>query len=446
MEKRSLCRVLVLVSVSLLGTTGLAFANTVQFEAESVRDAQRGSITSPMLITDDPAASGGGYITVAAGNNSPTSAPASSTEGVARYVFSVTDTASYRIWARVSAPTDGDDSFWIRMGTSGSWIRWNEIPLGTPFHWVLVKAEGASSAATFSLVSGADNELQVAYREDGTKLDAFFITSDSAFNPNAALAGPPAPPVLQPSVGATSAVKISWSEVPGATSYTIEREPEGCSFNPITQCCDPATPFQVIRTGVTVHQITDTVGGVYRVTAVAPTGSSSHPTRQGPDNCDPFDPSQGPGEIAQFHIRAQVPALAVTSPMRFFTDAAGGVGAPAGTDSLSVVPAHGRARMDFELAASTTVRMWAEIIAPNHDQDSFWVRWDDGSWINWNNLADSGCETLHDSARSGSPIVRTVLPAGSHRIEWAYREGGARLADNIILIEDSPNQGEQCSD
>ncbi len=26
------------------------------------------------------------------------------------------------------------------------------------------------------------------------------------------------------------------------------------------------------------------------------------------------------------------------------------------------------------------------------------------------------------------------------------REGGARLYDNIIIREDSPNQGEQCSD
>lgn len=101
--------------------------------------------------------------------------------------------------------------------------------------------------------------------------------------------------------------------------------------------------------------------------------------------------------------------------------------------------------MDFELAAPTTVRMWAEIGAPNPDQDSFWVRWDYLGWINWNNL-NHFCETLRDSSRSGSPIVRQLLPAGSHRIEWAYREGGARLLDNIILLADSPNQGEQCDD
>jgi hypothetical protein len=434
----------VVLAGALLATAGPALGNTVQFEAESVRDRQRGSITSPMMIEDDPQASGGGYITVAPGNDSPSSAPASSTEGVARYVFSVTDTAAYRIWARVSAPTNGDDSFWLRMGTSGSWIKWNGIPLGSAFHWVPVKADGAASPATFNLTAGADNELQVAYREDGTKLDAFFVTSDGAFNPNAALTRPPAPPVVQLGVSAPTVVKVSWSAVPGATSYTVERRPAECSFDERTQCCEPPTPFQVIRTGVTVHQISDTVGGVYRITAVGPTGSSPHPVSHGPDDCFPSDASQSfdvsPQELA---IRAQVPVLAVTAPMRFFSD--GGVGAPAGTDSNAAPPAHGRARMDFELAAPTTIRMWAEIIAANGNRDSFWVRWDDQAWIKWNDL-NGFCETLHDSARPGSPIVRTSLPAGSHRIEWAYREGGARLADNIILLQDSPNQAEPCDD
>jgi hypothetical protein len=58
------------------------------------------------------------------------------------------------------------------------------------------------------------------------------------------------------------------------------------------------------------------------------------------------------------------------------------------------------------------------VFAPNKDQDSFWVRYDDGAWIKWNNL--NGCETFYDSGQSGEPIVRPVLARGSHRIEWAY--------------------------
>jgi len=429
-----------LAFVMSLGTARLAGANTITFEAESIRDRMRGTITSPMMIKDDPAASGGSYITVAAGTNSPSSAPASSSEGVVKYTFSIADTGSYRIWARVSAPNDGDDSFWLRMGTSGSWIRWNEIPLGTAYHWVLVKAEGASSPSTFNLTAGVDNELQIAYREDGTRLDALYITNDTAFNPNAPLTAPPAPPIMQvPATG--NAAKFSWSAVPGATSYTLERRNGGCSFNPETQCCEPDEAFVTVATGLTVHKFTTTQGGEYRVTAVAPTGSSFHPT-PGTGDCFPFDPSEAFSDAGPFQFRSEIFELSVTSPMKFFSDF--GVGAPAGTDSLSAPPAHGRARLDIDLAAPITMRMWAAVFGPNGDQDSFWVRWDDGAWIKWNNL--DGCETLHDSSKSGEPIVRPTLGAGSHRLEWAYREGGARLSNVLVLTPDTPDQQPQCSD
>jgi hypothetical protein len=434
--------VVALVVVASLGVAQVAVAGTVFFEAESVRRRERGTITSPLLIRDDPAASGGSFVTVATPNEAPPNAPASTTEGVAKYTFSVGDTGTYRIWARVSAPSTGDDSFFVRMGDSGPFIRWNGMPLGVAYHWVLVQPDPPSSPSTFALTAGVDNQLQIAYREDGTRLDALYITSDPTFNPGAAISGPPALPEMQPGATGGGFAKVSWSAVPGAASYTLERRPGGCTFNPETQCCE-SEPYQVIASGLTAHRFTDAVGGEYRVTAVALTGSSEHPVPQGPDNCRPFDPSEGRAVAGRLHLRTQVPVLSVTAPMAFTPS--GTVGAPAGLESLNSVPAHGRARMDFELAGTAVMRMWAEIVAPNADQDSFWVRWDDGPWIRWNNL-DDFCHTLHDSSRPGEPIVRTTLPAGSHRIEWAYREGGAALADNIILLEDSPNQGEQCSD
>ena len=57
-----------------------------------------------------------------------------------------------------------------------------------------------------------------------------------------------------------------------------------------------------------------------------------------------------------------------------------------------------------------------------------------------------GCRTLYDSSQAGLPIVRVTLPAGSHRMEFAHREGGTTIGDTIIILEDSPDQGEQCSD
>jgi hypothetical protein len=434
------------VSLLCVGASGVARANTIQFEAESIRDRQRGTITSPLMIKDDPAASGGSYIAVADGTNSGPYAPDSTTEGVVKYTFSAGNTGTYRIWARVSAATNGDDSFWVRVGNSGSWIRFNGWTLGSAYHWVLVAADPPAAPSTFALTGGNDYELQVAYREDGTRLDAIIITDDTSLNPNAAITGPPALPIMQksPSLeagGGGTTNKIAWSDVQGATSYKIEQNDGGCTFNEETQCCEEP-PYQLVAT-TTGHKFIGG-GGKYRITAVGPTGESVHPARA-PGVCFVDDPSVDFVQSGPFNWRTQVPfVLSVTSPMVFFTEG-GAVGAPVGNESLNSVPDHGRARMDFELSATVTLRMWAEIDAPNPDQDSFWVRYDDGAWIKWNNLTDF-CSTLYDSGQSGSPIVRQTLGPGSHRLEFAYREGGAKLLDNIIILEDSPNQGQQCDD
>ena len=287
----------------------MALANTIQIEAESVRIQWpvHGTITSPMMIKDDPAASGGSYITVAPGNNS-TSAPASTTEGVVKLVFSVAETGTYRIWARVSCPTNSDDSFWVRMSigpdpaiepppapTVTSWIKWNTMALGSAFHWIQVKPDGATNPSTFNLMGGADNELQIAYREDGTKLDAIYITNDTSFNPNAALTAPPMPPIMQPFANGGGAARISWSAVPGATSYTLERRPRVAARSTRRpSAASRRSPYVVIASGLTdphVHrggrrrQVPGHRGGAHRAPATTRPGV-------GPDNCFPLDPSE----------------------------------------------------------------------------------------------------------------------------------------------------------
>src|SRR5689334_20138912 len=279
MTKRS-TRAIVAAVASLL-FAGAARANTIQFEAESVRDRARGTISSPLLIKDDPVASGGAYVAVADGTNSGSFAPDSTTEGVATYTFSVADTGTYRVWARVAAATNGDDSFWVRMGNSGSWIRFNGWTLGSAYHWVLVANDPPAAPSTFALTAGADNELQVAYREDGTRLDAFYVTNDTSFNPNnTTISGPPALPVIQnsPSLeagGGGNTTKIAWNDVQGATSYKIEQAADQCVFNEQTECCEDV--YHLVAT-TTAHQFVNN-GGKFRVTAVGPTGQSVHPVQ-----------------------------------------------------------------------------------------------------------------------------------------------------------------------
>jgi hypothetical protein len=391
--------------------TGVASASeSIWIEAEAARHGLGGTITSPLLILDDNAASHGSYLEVLAGNDSKTAMPAA--EGVTALTFEVASSGTFRIWARVIAANDGNDSFWVKMD-NGSAIKWNEIPLGASWHWVQVQAEGAGSPAQFSLSAGS-HTLSIGYREDGTKLDTLVVTSDTSFNPNATLTGAPAVPIViaNGEEATASAVIISWNAVPGAASYTIIRGED------------------TIATGVTAHTYVDTQDdGCYLVKAVAPTGTSA---------AQDF----GACTVVNGFIIRRNPELdgSATLPMK----AEGGVlfTQSGTTESLTAVPAHGRGRTDFRLAAAQSVKVWALVGAPDTDNDSFWVRIDQGSWIRWNGFTDGTCDDVHDSL-NGNQAVTFNLSAGSHFLEFAYREVGATL-DHIAVAEPSNNQ--PCSD
>jgi hypothetical protein len=352
---------LAFVVCTVLGVSSLAQASeTFWIEGEAGRGGANAKITSPLLIKDDNAASNGSYLEVLAGNDSKTTMPAS--EGVTSLNFITEGSGTFRIWARVQAPTDGDDSFWVKMD-NGSAIKWNEIPLGSSWHWVLVKAEGASNPATFSLSAGA-HTLNIAYREDGTRLDAVVVTSDNAFDPTATLTGAPATPILDGNFDAATSttVMVSWNAVPGAQSYTVRRE------------------GNIVATGVTGHTFTSSTGGCYSVVAVASTGTSAE---QGFGQCPS---TQG------FIIRATPTDIwmSATAPMSVAT---GQLATQPGTaESLFVVPAQGRGRLDFRVAAAQQMKVWALTTAPDVDNDSFWVRVDQGAWIRWNGFPNGECD------------------------------------------------------
>jgi hypothetical protein len=131
---------------------------------------------------NDTSASGGVHIAVAPGTSTAGSPPSN---GRSTITFSVAQAGTYRIWGRVIAPTDADDSFWVRVD-SGAWTNWNNIPLGSSWHWDDVH-NGASgnTLVTYGLAAGS-HTLAIAYREDGARLDKVLITNDAAFVPTGA--------------------------------------------------------------------------------------------------------------------------------------------------------------------------------------------------------------------------------------------------------------------
>jgi hypothetical protein len=149
-------------------------APNIFFEAEAA------SPTSPLQIRSDVLASNGAFVEVASGNNSNANPPSS---GVMTFSFTVPEAGRYRVLGRVIAPTSADDSFWVRMD-NGPWIQWNGIPLGTNWHWAPVHNSAQANAVVFfDLDTDVAHTLEIAYREDGTRLDRVVITADPTFTP-----------------------------------------------------------------------------------------------------------------------------------------------------------------------------------------------------------------------------------------------------------------------
>ncbi|MFF5207254.1 glycosyl hydrolase family 28 protein [Streptosporangium sp. NPDC000396] len=165
-------------------------------------EAESGTVTAPMQIQSDPAASAGSYVTVAAGNNSQSTAPAT---GHANVTFTVPSAGSFRVFARVVAPTTSDDSFWVRAD-GGAWTNWNGIPPGSAWHWATVPV-------TYGLTAGG-HTVTFAYREDGARLDRIAISSDPAFVPSD---GPAPAPVRLEAEDATISQGAVESNHPGFT-------------------------------------------------------------------------------------------------------------------------------------------------------------------------------------------------------------------------------------
>ena len=430
----------VVASLALVAGMGIGrsvMADTVWLEAESCRDPFRGTITSPLMIKDDSAASGASYIEVVSGNNSQASMPVS--EGLATYRFSVSTTGGvHKMWGRVISPTANDDSFWIRIDTlvadplggpstvqTGPTVRWNDIAGGSSWHWAKVINDGTTAQFAFNLPIG-DYVLTVGYREDGAKLDVMVLTDDTTFNPASPPAGAPAAvQVMSTAVGRT-ATRVNWSTVPGAKTYTIKRG------------LGPDTAQTVLKTGITGHTFTDTALNpnepCYRVFAVSSTGVV------GPVSVDEFHNCRNLDEL---DVDTRSDLLSLTPLMRIVDNT--DVSVVPGNNSLNSVPAHGRARFDFQAAQQTKVRVYAPIAIVNKDHDSFWVRMDDGAWIKWNNIV-GGCEVVHNSD-ANDQIVTFDIAAGSHRFEWAYREDRTTIVNGRIRVLDTAHvETDPCSD
>ena len=134
------------------------------------------SITSPMQVANDGAASGGQYIWAPNGQGNNWDG----TGGYAEYPVNVTKEGEYILWGRVIAPTSSDDSFFVEVGLSAN-KAWSVARVSS-WQWDKVNIKGGADPVKYYLTTG-EHKIKIGQREDGTKLDKLLLTNDMNYVP-----------------------------------------------------------------------------------------------------------------------------------------------------------------------------------------------------------------------------------------------------------------------
>jgi hypothetical protein len=85
--------------------------------------------------------------------------------------------------------------------------------------------------------------------------------------------------------------------------------------------------------------------------------------------------------------------------------------APTDSTGLIVIP--------FTVTKDSTYYIYGRLNCPTYDDDSFWLKVDDGAFVNCNGLRTSGW--------AWTTLVSSLLTKGTHTITLGYREDGACL-------------------
>lgn len=86
--------------------------------------------------------------------------------------------------------------------------------------------------------------------------------------------------------------------------------------------------------------------------------------------------------------------------------------------------------LPFTVTESGEYTVWVRCRVPTADDDSYWVKMDNGAWTMWNNIV-GGSTFQWDNAPNGANSTYN-LTSGDHILTFAYREDGAEM-DKIYI-------------
>ncbi len=205
--------------------SGTTIINSIWLEAEC------GSIGDNWDIVVDGGASNGKHITPSPGSDSKDNAP-SGLEDRCSYEFEVQNPGNYKVWLRIKVTDQAHDSIWVRMD-GGSWIQFNNISLGTDWHWDSVHDSGNLQEQVFFLLGEGSHTLDIAFRDDIIQIDRIYLTQDGDIpvdvgDPGTNCFVPADPSDLLLTAISTNQIDISWKDnAINENGYTLEWSPNG---------------------------------------------------------------------------------------------------------------------------------------------------------------------------------------------------------------------------
>jgi len=156
------------VAIDNVSLTGAAPSANLLIEAE---DYDNTSNFAPFQVQSDGTASNGEFIVCPSGNNYSAS---NSDTGQAHYEFSLSGSADVVLWARVNFDNNVNDSLFYRIeGVDGStqWRNQNNTQTNG-WEWIQLRDYGN--------VSAGDYTIKLLRREDGSKIDALYLSTDGS--------------------------------------------------------------------------------------------------------------------------------------------------------------------------------------------------------------------------------------------------------------------------
>ncbi|THH39972.1 T9SS type A sorting domain-containing protein [Neolewinella litorea] len=134
-------------------------------------EAECGTVGSRWSTKTSPDASEGKYV-VGPNERSMSEAPADLDANRVRFSISNATAGNYKLFARINAPSNLEDSYYVRVN-GGSWYKWySRILHGRGYRWNQLPIG-------LSLRAG-ENTIDFAFREPNTQLDKLYLTLEGA--------------------------------------------------------------------------------------------------------------------------------------------------------------------------------------------------------------------------------------------------------------------------